>query len=73
MKPELQKRPALQIAIFQPQGFGCLMLISVHSGGRCCPARRGEWWSRLTINLSTHLKRDQEALEVGGADETEAA
>lgn len=38
--------------------------LALGAGGRCCPARRGEWWSRLTINLSTHLKRDQEALEV---------
>lgn len=35
----------------------------VSAGGRCCPSRRGEWWSRLTINLSKHLKREEEALE----------
>ena len=34
------------------------------AGGGCCPTRRGEWWIRLTLNLSRHLKREEEALEV---------
>ena len=34
------------------------------AGGKCCPTRRGEWWVRLTLNLSRHLKREEEALEV---------
>lgn len=35
-------------------------------GGVCCSERRGEWWSRLSINTE-HLGRPLEALEVAEA------
>jgi len=36
-------------------------------GGNACPARRGEWWSRMSTNLEAHLKDVDAALEVAEA------
>jgi Fanconi-associated nuclease 1 len=38
-------------------------LLRLLLGGNACVARRGEWWSRLAINLQ-HLGRTEDALEV---------
>ncbi|KXZ52525.1 hypothetical protein GPECTOR_9g569 [Gonium pectorale] len=34
--------------------------------GRCCPGRRGEWWTRMSLDLQ-HLGREEEALQVAEA------
>lgn len=33
------------------------------AGGVCCLKRRGEWWTRLSLDLE-HLGRPDESLEV---------
>jgi hypothetical protein len=38
-------------------------LLRVLLGGNACVGRRGEWWTRLAINLE-HLGRTEDALEV---------
>lgn len=40
-------------------------LLRLLLGGNACVGRRGDWWTRLAINLE-HLGRTEDALEVGG-------
>ena len=35
----------------------------MHAGGLCCLRRRGEWWTRLSLDLE-HMGRPDESLEV---------
>ena len=35
----------------------------LHAGGVCCFRRRGEWWTRLSIDTE-HMGRPVESLEV---------
>jgi Fanconi-associated nuclease 1 len=38
-------------------------LLRLLLGGNACVGRRGDWWTRLAINLE-HLGRTEDALEV---------
>jgi len=40
-------------------------LLRLLLGGNACVGRRGDWWTRLAINLE-HLRRTEDALEVSG-------
>jgi hypothetical protein len=42
-------------------------LVQCLLGGNACPARRGEWWSRLCTNLEHHLKQTDSSLEMAEA------
>lgn len=41
----------------------CQVLLPAGAGGVCCSGRRGEWWTRLSIDTE-HMGRIEEALEV---------
>jgi Fanconi-associated nuclease 1 len=48
----------------QQQYRGAVELLQLLLGGNACVGRRGEWWTRLAINLE-HLGQAEDALEVG--------
>ena len=43
--------------------LNCHYMLPCCAGGKCCPARRGEWWVRLALDTE-HLGRAEESLEV---------
>ena len=60
LKPFLPK-----LEFCNKQNLGCIRQWSCHAsaGGLCCLRRRGEWWTRLSLDLE-HLGRPDESLEV---------
>ena len=66
--PGILRQPVLSLPGCWRQCHGyrapTLTVAAFHVGGVCCAGRRGEWWTRLSIDTE-HMGRVEEALEVG--------